>query len=236
MQAIESKSIGELASSMPHAIAIFEKLGIDYCCGGQASLEEACARVGVPVNDVVSQLQAPRSSTETQGVDWTARSATELTNHILEVFHESLKSELPALAQLIEKVCSVHGGNHADLFRLKKLYFDLKNELEPHMMKEEQILFPAILTMDENAGRHDGGCFGTIENPIRVMLMEHDTAGEVLRQMRQISADYAVPADACTSYRALFTRLEQLERDLHQHIHLENNILFPRAIQLEARN
>jgi regulator of cell morphogenesis and NO signaling len=235
MESMELQTVGALASGLPHATQVFEKFGIDYCCGGQRTLVDACATVGLALSEVVSALQAIKTSTGEPAVNWQKRSATELTHHILDRFHADLKNELPALVGLFQKVCAAHGENHAELRALSAHYLALKDELDPHMMKEERILFPAILALDNDvSGSAGGGCFGSIESPIRVMMMEHDNAGAILKEMRTVSKDYTLPGDACMSYKSLFDRLVVLERDLHEHIHLENNVLFPRAIELEA--
>jgi regulator of cell morphogenesis and NO signaling len=153
-------------------------------------------------------------------------------DHIVSRHHTYVKSEIPRLQALIAKVVGVHGTNHPELAGVQTTFAELAQELNAHLMKEEQILFPYI--KEKVAGGECGpACFGTVQNPIRVMMMEHDGAGEKLREMRQATSDYALPSDACVSYATLFIALQEFEQDLHQHIHLENNILFPRAIALE---
>lgn len=232
--------VREIATQLPHATRLFETLKIDYCCGGDKQLAEACASAGVDVENVIEMLtevtQSP-SQNET-AFDFQNASATELITHILDTHHVFTKSEMARLQLLADKVLAAHGGNHPELVHLDELFTRLCADLTPHMFKEEQILFPYIVAMAEAAERNVTGPaarFGTVNNPIRMMMMEHDTAGEILRELRALTADYKAPADACISYRTLYDALEDFEKDLHQHIHLENNILFPKALELENK-
>ena len=170
--------------------------------------------------------------------DWTTAPLDELVDHIVEKHHAYVKSETPRLQALITKVLGVHGKNHPELAAVANVFSSIAHDMISHMMKEEQILFPYIMEMEKAArgkGQWPRAMFGTIENPVRMMMEEHDSAGANLRAIRELTGDYTLPADACFSYGTLFNALIEFERDLHQHIHLENNILFPRAIELEAR-
>ena len=227
-----NKTVGELAAEIPNSTRLFEKLGIDYCCAGQKPLEEACAGLNLSVDDVLRALeQSPGTAVD---CDWNTTPLGELVDHIVEKHHTYVKNEVPRLQALIAKVVGVHGKNHTELQEVSEAFSALANELAAHLMKEEQILFPYVKQMASGAG---GGsaCFGSVENPIAVMMMEHDNAGEQLRNIRQVTGNYTIPDDACQSYKMLFSALVEFEQDLHQHIHLENNILFPRAIQLEQK-
>ena len=225
------KTIRELAVELPHAARIFERLGIDYCCGGQKSLDEACASARLSIDEVVRELEQGAAVPSSTGRDWNAAPLAELVDHIVGTHHTYVRSEVPRIEALISKVAGVHGKNHPELERVRLAFRELANELGAHLMKEEQILFPYVKEMA--GGRRGPSCFGTVQNPIRVMMMEHDDAGEKLREMRRLTSDYSLPADACASYASLFKALPEFEQDLHQHIHLENNILFPRAAALE---
>ncbi len=233
-----TKTVKEYALEMPGATRIFEKLGIDYCCGGGKSLSDACAKAGVAVDEVLGSLKGIKNSDETSGSEgWQTASLAELIAHIVEKHHTFTRQELARLDALLAKVCSVHGQNHSELFRIQKQFQELSRDLEPHMLKEERVLFPYIIQMEEAAKNNrtlPAPPFGTVRNPVRVMMAEHDAAGDILRQMRELSSDYTVPEDACISYQTLYDALKALEADLHQHIHLENNILFPRAAEMEA--
>ena len=228
-----TKTVRELAVEVPNATRIFEQLGIDYCCGGHRPLEEACTSANVAVDDVLRALdRASDASAPVATRDWNTAPLGELIDHIVGRHHTYVKAELPRLETLIAKVVEVHGKNHPELQQAQVAFSDLANELAGHLMKEEQILFPYVKQMADGAS---GGpcCFGTVQNPIRVMMLEHDNAGEKLREMRNATNNYALPQDACLSYRTVFAALAEFERDLHQHIHLENNILFPRAVRME---
>jgi regulator of cell morphogenesis and NO signaling len=231
-------TVRELAVCEPGATRIFEKLKIDYCCGGNKTLEDACTAAGVQTEDVWQLLEKARQSQAMSGeaTDFQTASLAELIKHILDKHHVFTKEEMTRLDALVDKVCSVHGQNHPELLRVKTLFQSLCEDLKPHMFKEEQVLFPYIIRLEEAVSRKQTPMhppFGTVRNPVRMMMLEHDTAGDLLRELREVSSGYRAPADACISYRTLYQALEALEQDLHQHIHLENNILFPRAVEME---
>jgi regulator of cell morphogenesis and NO signaling len=221
----------------PGATRVFEKLGIDYCCGGQKPLEEACAAANQPLEYVLATLQAEQYTPGAAGnQDWRQASLASLVEHIKSTHHVFVRTEAPRIAALLEKVCGKHGANHPELHAVHETFMALEQELQSHLMKEEQVLFPYIVATEQlqGTGATPPSCFGTVKNPIRMMLFEHDSAGAALRQMRETTHDYAPPTDACISYQTLYQALAGFEADLHQHIHLENNILFPRAIAQES--
>ncbi|PYS53169.1 MAG: iron-sulfur cluster repair di-iron protein [Acidobacteria bacterium] len=232
-----STTVRELAVRAPGATRIFEKLKIDYCCGGARTLGVACAVAGVKTDDVWKLLEEVGQTASSETIDFQTASLTELVKHILDKHHVFTKEEMERLDALTEKVCSVHGQNHPELLRVKSLFQSLCVDLKPHMFKEEQVLFPYIIRLEEAVSRKQTPMpppFGTVRNPVRMMMFEHDTAGELLRELREATSDYTMPADACISYRTLYQAMEAFEQDLHQHIHLENNILFPRAVEMES--
>jgi regulator of cell morphogenesis and NO signaling len=232
-----TKTVRELATEIPGATRVFEKIGIDYCCGGGKTIEEACAAAGISVDEIARSLdRSTQAGGSDAGTRWQAEPLSKLTSYIVSKHHVFTREELERLDQLVAKVCSVHGQNHPELLLIRGHFQDLKRDLIPHMQKEEMILFPFIEQMDAavSAGKPAPvPVFGTIQNPVRMLMMEHDAAGEILKQIRQLSGGFAVPEDACISYETLYKALETLELDLHQHIHLENNILFPRAVEME---
>ncbi len=238
MSASATKTVRELAVENPNATRVFEKLGIDYCCGGQKPLSEACAAAKVSLDEVLmglEQAEAQAADTAPQK-DWQAESVSALVSHIVNTHHRYVKEEVPRIQRLATKVVSVHGQNHAELARVRELFEALGQELLAHMEKEEQILFPYMVQAERAVQTGEPAphsCFGTVRNPVRMMMMEHDAAGDTLRELRQITSDYVPPADACISYQTLYQAVEAFEKDLHQHIHLENNILFPRVIEME---
>jgi regulator of cell morphogenesis and NO signaling len=231
-----TKTVREYALEIPGATRIFEKLGIDYCCGGGKSLADACTAAGISVDEVLDSLHADSKSVATSATkDWQALSQAELITHIVDKHHAFTREELVRLEALLAKVSGVHGQNHPELFQLQDQFGKLRGELEPHMLKEESVLFPYIVQLEETALANQTlpPPFRTVQNPVRVMMAEHDAARYILRRMREASSDYALPPDGCISYKTLYSALTALEVDLHQHIHLENNILFPRAVATE---
>jgi regulator of cell morphogenesis and NO signaling len=225
--------VGDWVAALPLTSRVFETLRIDYCCHGKLPLEQACWEQKLDPDSVLASLEfaacapggvAPR--------DWRKASLAELCEHIEATHHAYLKSELPRLHALLEKVIAAHGDAHPELAGLQAVFADFRAELEPHMCKEERILFPAIRLLDR-AGTNPAFPFGTVANPIRMMEREHDNAGDALARIRELTDDYRAPQDACASYRALYDALRELEEDLHRHVHKENNILFPRAFERE---
>ena len=239
MTITSTKTVREIAVELPGATRVFEKLGIDYCCGGGKALEEACLGAGVSVEKAVDLLEdTGGAAVGANGTrDWNQAPLSDLASYIVTRHHGFTREELPRLSQLLAKVCSVHGENHPELRKLQVTFQGLQDELTGHMFKEEHILFPYIETLETTVARGEPAptpFFGTVRNPVRIMMQEHDDAGQALRGLREASSNYKVPADGCISFRTLYQALEEFEKDLHQHIHLENNILFPRAAELEA--
>ncbi len=232
-----NQTVRDLAVENPAATRVFEKFGIDYCCGGGKSLREACQAANVAPDKLLELLQAASQSRSTnRNKDWNSESLADLIDHIVETHHVYTREELDRLEPLLAKVCSVHGQRHPELLRMQQLFAGLCQELTMHMMKEEQVLFPYISRMEEAVLERRPimpPMFGTVQNPVQMMIHEHDSAGEALHEMRQLSAGYTAPQDACVSFQTLYRTLDEFERDLHQHIHLENNILFPRAVEME---
>lgn len=234
MNADLTTKIGELVMARPETMRYFERLGIDYCCGGHRSLQDACQLAQQDPAKVLTDLATLEFSTA--GVpslrDWTQASLTDLIAHIIATHHDYLRAELPRLELLLVKVQNAHGERHPELARAGELYRALAADLMPHLMKEEQILFPFIRQMEQ--GQTGSACFGTVQSPIRVMEMEHEAVGGMLSELRQVTGAYATPADGCATFKALYDGLETLERDLHLHIYLENQVLHPRATAMEA--
>ena len=229
----QRKTVREFAIEIPNATRVFEKLKIDYCCGGNKPLDEACEAAGIQVEEVFRLLSHGEPIQPTAGVDDSeSLPLAELADRIVENHHVFTRKELERLTALLEKVCSVHGVNHPELLAIQSEFQTLRTELEPHMLKEERILFPYIKQLEVAVTKRAPlpfAPFGTVHNPIAAMMREHDAAGDILKSIRKLSRDFVVPDDGCFSYRTLYGALEALEADLHQHIHLENNILFPRA-------
>lgn len=229
-------TVRQLAIDLPGATRVFERFRIDYCCGGNKPLVEACANAGVDVEEVEQQLTRGEATPALATTDFNEMRLPVLIEHIVTKHHVYTKDEMVRLDSLTAKVESVHGEKHPELRQVNVLFKQLCTDLKPHMFKEEQVLFPYIVQL-ERASTHKlnapFAAFGTVNNPVRMMMMEHDVAGEILRELRKTTNDYAVLADVCISYKTLYEALGAFEADLHQHIHLENNILFPRAVELE---
>lgn len=216
----ESK-VGQIAAEHPLATRVFARHGIDFCCGGGKPLGEVCAGRGLDTAAVLTEIRNELAAPDRTEVRWDQAPLGDLVDHILAEYHKSLKEELPRLAAMARKVVDVHRDKQPEkLPELLSVYLALKAELEEHMAKEEQILFPMIR----------GGEGASADGPISVMEHEHDSAGKALKRLRELTNGYEVPAEACNTWRALWHGLAALEESLHQHIHLENNILFPRAL------
>ena len=214
---------------------VLETYRFDYCCGGKQTLAEACTASGHDLQEVSSALASALAALETEAPP-PNRTLDELMNFIVETHHTYTRAELPRIQALLDKVAARHGANHPELKSVHDCFLALTAELIPHLLKEEQILFPYIRDCE---AYHRGesallpkACFGSIDHPLRQMTQEHDAAGGLLKRLRQITADYTVPTDGCPTYRSAYRALEEMERDLMRHIHLENNILFPRARKL----
>jgi regulator of cell morphogenesis and NO signaling len=236
---IQGQTVGDIAAGSAAAINILEGYGIDYCCGGKRSFEEACRDKGLSPAKVASEIAAAANALPAKPRDWSTAPLGELIRHIVSTHHEYLKLELPRIGQRLQKVVQAHGDNDPAAFQeLERVYDGLWRELSLHMRKEEMILFPAIERY-ETAARSGLPLppvpFGSVAGPIGVMEAEHDSAGDALSRIRELTCNFQAPGYACSTFRAMLDGLRALEADLHTHIHLENNILFPRVLALEKR-
>lgn len=225
----DATTLGHMVADDPACAAVLERFGLDYCCGGKQTLSQACQRKGVSPDRVINELEGRKPFR--RETDWTTASLHELVGYIEERYHERLRRDLPGLVARMAKVQTVHGARHPKLEPLGRTLSALVAELLPHMNKEEAVLFPWIRDL-ERSGRSEH----PIEGPIRVMEHEHDQAGRLLEQMHQLTDGYRPPEGACATYRALYAGLQEVEQDTHRHIHLENAILFPRALRLAGRS
>lgn len=227
-------TVGEIVARQPLLARIFERVGIDYCCGGKKTLQQACAAKGLDAATVLVMLDAASLMAAARPVvDAAAMSLTALADHIEQSHHAYLKEELPLLVEKAERVATKHGWRDARLPEVAATVRALAEEMFLHMAKEEQILFPLVRQF-EQGGPATSHC-GTIGNPIRVMELEHDNAGGALARLRELTDGFTPNAEACNTHRALLAGLAHLETDLHEHVHKENNVLFPRALSLEAQ-
>jgi regulator of cell morphogenesis and NO signaling len=225
-------TLADLVTAHPSLARELERRGLDYCCGGGRTLAQACATRELDADVVVRELVAASDRQPREA--WTTMDAVQLVDHIEASHHRYLWDELPRLTALMDKVRGVHGGRHPELHEVARGLDELRADLEPHLRREELVLFPMIRELATAAAPPAFTC-GSIRNPISVMLAEHDRAGELLARLRRLTCGYQPPADACSSYTALFVRLSELEADTHLHVHKENNVLFPMVEAMEAR-
>ena len=230
-------TVGELVKDRPARSRVFENLGIDYCCGGKRSLAEACGAQGLDVAEVLNRLEthdARAESEETGLADVNGMGLGELADHIERTHHAYLREELPRLGIMVRKVAAVHGDRYPWMPEIDTIFAAFTAELQSHMLKEEQILFPLIRALERGEAGQGHACGGGIAAPISVMEHEHANAGDALALMRELSSGFTPPADACNTFCAMLDGLAQLERDMHEHVHKENNILFPSALALDS--
>ena len=229
--------VKDIALSNPAARQVLEDAGLDYCCGGGKSLHEACLHADVPAEEILKRLHENSKDISPDEANWVSAPLSDLTRHIREKHHRYVREAIARVQPLLDKVGTKHGENHPEIADIQRLFTEVGREMIMHMQKEEQILFPYIDAVEKAANAHgsvEPPFFQTVRNPIQAMMKEHDAAGELVKQIRKASSEYTAPADACPSYQALYQDLREFEADLHQHVHLENNILFPRAVEMEA--
>ena len=230
-QRMVDRTVADLVTERPARSRVFERHGLDYCCGGGEPLAAACAKRGIDAEAVAEELAAADAETDADAgeIDWSRRSLTELVDHIEQTHHAYLRRELPRLGQLLDKVAEAHGSAHPWTRDLRQTLRDLAAELRAHMGKEEQILFPWIRSLESGTDASSPSSGHGIDAPIRVMEEEHRAAARALERLRERSGGYVAPADACGTFRAALDGLAELEGDMHRHIHKENHVLFPRA-------
>ncbi|WP_452220501.1 iron-sulfur cluster repair di-iron protein [Lacinutrix salivirga] len=238
LQKDTQKQIGQYVAEDFRTAAIFSKYKIDFCCNGNRSVAEACNKKGIDSNKLVQELDAVLSTTTNQSIDYKSWPLDLLAEYIEKKHHRYVEEKIPVLRQFLDKLCRVHGERHPELFKINELFTASAGELAAHMKKEELILFPFVKRMVNAKIKNEtiqSPQFGTVEHPIAMMMEEHDNEGERFRDIAELTNDYTPPADACNTYKVTYAMLEEFEKDLHLHIHLENNILFPEAIKLEQQ-
>jgi regulator of cell morphogenesis and NO signaling len=232
-----TQTVREIALEQPTAIRVFEQFGIDYCCGGRRPLAEACVAGSLEIDSVIAALEAAAKKTGPSVENWEGKSLESLSSHIVATHHAYVKRELPRLALLAQKVVNRHGSTKRELPAIATTLMQLDEELTQHLAKEEATLFPYVASLEQSISLGTAkphSCFGTVASPIAMMTQEHDAAGTLIGEIRRLSGNFTTPEDACPTFHAFYDGLREFEQDLHQHIHLENNILFPRAIALEG--
>jgi len=238
LQKNTQKEIGQYVADDFRTAAIFSKYKIDFCCNGNRTIVEACDKKGIDSNQLMDELNQVLNSKGAETIDYKSWPLDLLAEYIEKKHHRYVEEKTPVLRQFLDKLCRVHGERHPELFKINELFTASAGELASHMKKEELILFPFIKKM-VNAKLEDQTVqspqFGTVENPIAMMMEEHDNEGARFREIDALTNNYTPPVDACNTYKVTFAMLEEFEKDLHLHIHLENNILFPEAIKLEQQ-
>lgn len=236
MEIIENTTIGEFVAKDYRTAAVFSKYGIDFCCKGHRTIEEVCNKKKINEIHLIEELNAVLDTKNDSGIDFNSWPLDLLVDFIEKTHHRYVEIKTPVLLQFLDKLCTVHGSNHPELFEINELFKGCAGELAQHMKKEELILFPFIKKMIGATISHENiepPFFGTVNNPITMMMEEHDAEGERFRKIAALTNNYTTPEDACNTYRATYSILNDFEQDLHKHIHLESNILFPKAIALE---
>ncbi|RVT77700.1 iron-sulfur cluster repair di-iron protein [Flavobacterium sufflavum] len=238
METLEKKTIGEYVAKDFRTAAIFSKYGIDFCCKGNRTIEQACEKKFIDANEIQEEINAVLATKNDNTIDFQSWPLDLLVDYIEKTHHRYVEDKTQILLPFLDKLCRVHGASHPELFEINELFIGCAGELAQHMKKEELILFPFIKKLvkaslsDELIQQPH---FGTVENPIAMMMHEHDAEGERFRKIDGLTNNYTPPADACNTYKVTFAMLQEFEQDLHKHIHLENNILFPKAVALEKK-
>lgn len=229
------KTIGQFVADDYRTATVFESYGIDFCCKGNKSIDEVCEAKGINKQELIQKIKDATSSSSNTGTDYKTWPLDLLADYIEKKHHRYVEEKTPIIKQYLEKICSVHGGHHPELFEIKDLFFQSAGELAAHMKKEELILFPFIrkLVAAKQTGVAPQAGFGSVQNPIKMMMHEHDNEGERFRRIAELTQNYTPPSDACNTYKVTFAFIKEFEDDLHLHIHLENNILFPSSIEME---
>lgn len=236
MENLHNKTIGAFVAEDFRTAAVFSKYKIDFCCKGNRTIDEVCDKQEIDPKVLLKKIQQALSADDRNTIDFNSWPLDLLADYIEKTHHRYVEEKTTIIMQFLNKLCSVHGGNHPELFKINTLFSECAGELAQHMKKEELILFPFVKKMvntKETEGALAQPAFGTVSNPIAMMMHEHDTEGERFREIASLTNDYTVPADGCTTYRVTFAMLKEFEENLHTHIHLENNILFPKAMELE---
>ena len=237
MNITENKTVAETVTENINAAHIFKKHGIDFCCGGNITIEKACAKNSVDYQLLEKELEAINDTIST-AYNYDQWNLSFLIDHIVNIHHTYVEENITLLKQYADKVAKVHGANFNEVIEINKLFIEVANELTAHLKKEELMLFPYIKQLEKASKDNTTPTpphFGTVNNPIEMMEHEHENAGDIFKTIAKLSNNYTPPEEACNTFKALYAKLQEFEQDLHQHIHLENNILFPKAIQLEKQ-
>ncbi len=234
MESLANNIIGELVAEDYKTAAVFKKYGIDFCCQGNRTIQEACEKKSIDSEEVIRELEAVKAQSQNADTDYKSWDLDRLADHIQTKHHGYVEEAIGQLKPYVDKICRVHGDRHPELLEIQREFYASAGELTTHMKKEEFMLFPYIKNMVRN-NKATSPQFGTVENPIAAMMMEHDIEGERFRKIAKLTDNYTPPQDACNTYMVTFALLKEFEEDLHLHIHLENNILFPKSLEMERQ-
>lgn len=236
-QSTENISVGSIVASNFRAANVFRKFGIDFCCGGKKSIAEVCQEKAISEQELLEELALAKASNTSAPINSHKWSPDFLCNYIKNEHHLFVLENIPFLLEISAKVARRHGEGNPNLIAIAELFQEIANELTVHMKKEEEVLFPYIAALYQSKitgqTHPKNACFTSVQSPIQIMESEHENAGELMQKIKILTNDYTPPADGCTSYKILFSKLQEFEENLHIHVHLENNILFPKAIALE---
>ena len=238
MNELLNKTVGEIITEDYRAAEIFKSYKIDFCCNGGKNFNEVLATKNINSNKIIAELNSVKEQNNNSSVDFKSWEIDLLADYIEKKHHRYVEAKAPELKQYLAKLCKVHGENHPELYEINEQFNQSAGELAKHMKKEELILFPYIrkmATAKQKNGKINSPQYGSVQNPIEVMMSEHEVEGERFKKITEISNNYTTPDDGCNTYRVAFSLLQEFEEDLHMHIHLENNILFPRAIEYEQK-
>jgi len=233
MNVLASKTLAQIVTNNHKAASIFEKHHLDFCCKGKRTLEQACSESDIKIEEVIEQLEKAGDTNDLK-TNYNELSLAQLSEHIVSTHHNYVKNEMPALHGYLQKVASKHGDRHPEMNKVFQIFVAVKEEMEFHMQKEEMVLFPRIKDIENQIqeGKKVVVSSSYLQSPINMMEQEHDHAGSMLAEIRNLTNNYNPPADACTTYQLSFASLQAFELDLHRHVHLENNILFPKALKM----
>jgi len=236
MENLKDKTIGAFVAQDFRTAAVFSKYQIDFCCKGNRTINEVCEKQNIDSDTLLQNVYDVLQSENNSGIDFNSWPLDLLVDYIEKTHHRYVEEKTGIILQFLNKLCSVHGANHPELFKINELFAEGAGELSQHMKKEELMLFPFIKRMVNTKGSNGvlaQPSFGTVSNPIAMMMQEHENEGDRFREIANLTNNYTAPADGCTTYKVAFAMLQEFEQDLHKHIHLENNILFPKAVILE---
>ncbi len=236
MENLINEKIGDIVAKNFKTAAVFSKYGLDFCCGGQVTIESAANKKGIDKEQLLEDVQKVLNQPDSEQIDFNAWPSDLLVAYIVKTHHRYIREKSPVLIAYLDKLCKVHGIRHPELYEINKLFREAAHELSQHLQKEEEILFPIIEKLEEAKSNHSDYVKpgnGSVQTPISMMVHEHETEGDRFAKIAELSNQYATPADGCSTYRVAYEMLKEFEQDLHKHIHLENNILFPKSIKLE---